>query len=112
MSFARRQRKQNEENEIELEKLKKENAAMKALIEQKDNAINLQKESAKESYEEIEILKQRVTDLETEVKEVGDPNLFKKYKEMVTIFEDMQAELAAKTFTMTQKEQDYQTLKE
>ena len=80
---------------------------MKALIEQKDNAINLQKESAKESYEEIEILKQRVTDLETEVKEVGDPNLFKKYKEMVTIFEDMQAELAAKTFTMTQKEQDY-----
>ena len=31
---------------------------------------------------------------------------------MVQMRDDMQAELASKTFTMTQKDQDYQTLKE
>ena len=77
---------------------------MKLQVAQKDSAINIQRESAQDSHEEITRLKQRVSDLEDEIKEIGDPDLFKKYKDMAQMRDDMQAELASKAFTMTQKE--------
>ena len=57
-------------------------------------------------------LKKRVSELEEELKEIGDPNLFHNYKEMVRQRDEVTQELASKTFTMVQKEQDYETLKE
>ena len=66
MAFARKQRKLNEENEVELSRLKAENAQLRNTILQKDRAINAQRESAHESLQEIEKLKKRISDLELE----------------------------------------------
>ena len=94
MSFARKQRKLNEENEVELSRLKAENAQLKNTILKKDKAINVQRESAQESLQEIEKLKKRVADLELETQEVGDPNLLKNYKETMQKHEEIETELA------------------
>ena len=96
MSFARKQRKLNEENEVELSRLKAENAQLKNTILKKDKAINVQRESAQESLQEIEKLKKRVADLELETHEVGDPNLLKNYKETMQKHDEIETELASK----------------
>ena len=83
MSFARRQRIQNEENVAELAKLKDENVVLKRKITQSEAGLSIQRESAQESNSEISRLKQRVYELEQEVAQLGDPELFMNYKDMV-----------------------------
>ena len=63
--------------------MRDENVILKRKMTQTEQGLNIQRETAQESNEELIGLKKRVAELEEELKEIGDPNLFHNYKEMV-----------------------------